>query len=101
MQIRAKKTFSYMVGDEKVRVPRGLSVDLPDEAATAAVAAGEAVVVEGVVAPETSSQLDDVADLDDMSHAELLKLAEERGVEVKKSNSKAEIAAAIKGHVSK
>lgn len=96
MQIRALKTFSYMAGEEKVRVPRGLSVDLPDEAAEAAVAAGEAALVEGVSASKASQKLDDVPDLDDMSHAELLALAEQRGVEVKKSDSKATIAAAIK-----
>lgn len=44
MQIRALRTFSYMAGHEKVRVPRGLSVDLPEDAAKAAIAAGEAVV---------------------------------------------------------
>lgn len=96
MQIRALKTFSYMAGEEKVRVPRGLSVDLPNDAATAAVAAGEAALVEGVSAPAASPKLEDVPDLDDMSHAELLALAEQRGVDVKKSDSKATIAAAIK-----
>ncbi len=40
--------------------------------------------------------VDDVPDLDDMSHAELMALAEQRGVEVKKNDSKATIAAAIK-----
>jgi hypothetical protein len=93
MQIRALKMFSYKVGDEEVRVPRGLSVDLPDNAAKAAVAGGAAVAVEGAV---PSAKLTDIPDLDDMSHADLLALAEQRGVEVKKSNSKAEIAAAIK-----
>ena len=97
MQVRALKTFSYAAGDEKVRVPRGLSVNLPDDVAQAAIAAGEAVLVEGVApAAAPLGKLTDVPDLDDMSHAALLALAEERGVEVKKSNSKAEIAAAIK-----
>ena len=96
MQIRALKTFSYMAGEEKVRVPRGLSVDLPEEAANAAVTAGEAAFVEGVSEAKPSAKLDNVPDLDDMSHAELLALAEQRGVEVKKSDSKATIAAAIK-----
>lgn len=93
MQIRALKMFTYKVGDEMVRVPRGLSVDLPDDAAKAAVAGGDAVAVEGA-AP--SADLTDIPDLDDMSHAKLLALAEQRGVDVKKSDSKADIAAAIK-----
>jgi hypothetical protein len=45
MQIRSLKSFSYQVGDGNVRVPRGLSVNLPDDAAKAAIAAGEAVAV--------------------------------------------------------
>jgi hypothetical protein len=97
MQIRALKTFSYLAGDTKVRVPRGLSVDLPDDAAQAAIDTGDAVAVEGAVpAAAPAANLSDVPDLDDMSHAELLALAEQRGVEVKKSDSKAVIAAAIK-----
>lgn len=102
MHIRALKTFSYMAGEDKVRVPRGLSVDLPDKAAEAAIAAGEAVAAGDFRAkPNAESRLSDVADpnLDEMSHADLLALAEQRGVDVKKSNSKAEIAAAIKAHV--
>ena len=97
MQILALKTFSYMAGEEKVRVPRGLSVDLPDEVANTAIVAGEAALVESAPAHKPSATiLDDVPDLDDMSHAELLAVAEKRGVDVKKSDSKAAIAAAIK-----
>ena len=96
MQVRALKTLSYVAGDEKVRVPRGLSVNLPHDAAQAAIDAGEAVLVEGAAPTAASAKLNDVPDLDDMSHAELLALAEKEGVEVKKSDSKAVIAAAIK-----
>ena len=101
MQIRALKTFSYMAGEEKVRVPRGLSVDLPDEAAKAAIASGGAAAAGDFRAkPAAQSRSSEIAELnlDEMSHADLLALAEQRGVDVKKSNSKAEIAAAIKAH---
>jgi hypothetical protein len=98
MHIRAKKSFSWVMPDGRSNcVPRGWVGELPDDIAKDAIADGRAVDAGGQ-APATSS-LDDVVDLDDMTHAQLLALAEERGVEVKNSDSKAKIAAAIKAHV--
>lgn len=98
MHIRAKKSFSWVMLDGRSnRVPRGWVGELPDDVAKDAVADGRAVDAGGN-SPPAASQSEAEESLQGLSHAELLALADKRGVDVKKSDSKAEIAAAIKAH---
>lgn len=47
MEVRSIKTFDYMAGDTKVRVPRGLVANFPDDVAAKAIADGHAVSLDG------------------------------------------------------
>lgn len=100
MHIRAKKSFSYKLPDGRERrVPRGWVGEMPDDIGSAAVADGRAADAGGgSTSPQASAPNTTDENLDGMSHADLVSLAEKRGVQFKKSDSKAEIAAAIKAH---
>lgn len=91
---RFKKSFSYKnEAGQKVTIPRQWAGELPDNVAADADTAG-ATLVEKVKAADQPAT--EPKQIDDMTKDELIAEAAKRNVEIKTSDNKADILAALK-----
>jgi len=95
MYVRMKKAFEFEnERGEKVTAPRGWIGDLPDEHGKAAIASGHAVHGDPRALPGSEPEVED--GLDSKTKPELEALAAERGVDITKAKTKADVIDALK-----
>jgi len=96
MYVRIKKAFEFENDrGEKVTAPRGWIGDLPDEDGKAAIASGHAVHGDPRSLPGAEA-VEEADGLDAKTRPELEALAAERGVDITKAKTKADVIDALK-----